>query len=818
MPMSSRRLVVRIVLIAVALAAAVGAAPRNADAQAARAVGATPPRLAFIDGEVSFWRTGAEDWTPAQVNTALAAGDDLYAPDGANLEIEIGARAFVRAGSDTQLGIASLETGFLQLEVTSGHSAVDVKDLPAGQEIEIDTPSGAFIVDRPGYYRVDVGDDGTTFTTHRGGVATMIPAGGERSDVPADQQVVLAGTETARVAISAAPAEDAWDRWNYDRTGGRPERPRSAQYVPPALAGVDDLDAYGDWDDEPQYGHVWIPRDTPADWAPYSTGRWVWDPYYEWTWVDDAPWGWAPYHYGRWCRVRDRWGWAPGPVVVAPVYAPALVAFFGSRHGGVSVSVGMPGLSWVALGFGEPVLPWWGPPAFVGRPYWGGWGGRRYVNNVVVSNTTIVNVRNITRFQNSEVRNAVIGVDRDHFGRGRGNQIRLAPDRARDLTIVRGQLGVKPVATSLSPREGRGRRPSEQVQRRGVVATRPPQNVAPRLRAAGLQPDHAARPDQPPRILPPQARQRGSRDRGAEGAREGQGVAPGAVAPGAIGEDRARGKDRGRPDVGHGPNEPPPPPGRENHDVRKEPGRGNDRGRIEVPPPVDDRGNARPNDRRGRDEAKPVSPGDERGNARHPERATGEHGRPEAPQPAAPPAPPEERGNRRERGRGEIGGGKPPEPPPPAPQIQERPDTRNRGRDRGGEGRGRQAVPPPAAPPVMEEHGNPRSRERGIQSRERQAPPAPERPTRERRPDVEQRRPAMPPPQQHNDAPERMNRGGSGGDGAAPRIDRAEHQRERQMERAAPPPKVEKPPPREAPNDHPKHGPRDRNDHGGPGE
>ena len=33
------------------------------------------------------------------------------------------------------------------------------------------------------------------------------------------------------------------------------------------------------------------------------------------------------------------WGWAPGPIVVRPVYAPALVAFFGALVG-VSVTVG----------------------------------------------------------------------------------------------------------------------------------------------------------------------------------------------------------------------------------------------------------------------------------------------------------------------------------------------------------------------------------------------------------------------------------------------------------------------------------------------
>ena len=66
----------------------------------------------------------------------------------------------------------------------------------------------------------------------------------------------------------------------------------------------------------------------------------MWDPYFGWTWVDSAPWGWAPYHYGRWVFVSGLWAWAPGRVVVRPVYAPALVAFLGGR---VSLSIGVVG-------------------------------------------------------------------------------------------------------------------------------------------------------------------------------------------------------------------------------------------------------------------------------------------------------------------------------------------------------------------------------------------------------------------------------------------------------------------------------------------
>src|SRR3974377_1552161 len=51
----------------------------------------TPPRLSYSTGDVSFWRPGAQDWAPAQVNTPLAPGDELYTGDGATLELQVAA-------------------------------------------------------------------------------------------------------------------------------------------------------------------------------------------------------------------------------------------------------------------------------------------------------------------------------------------------------------------------------------------------------------------------------------------------------------------------------------------------------------------------------------------------------------------------------------------------------------------------------------------------------------------------------------------------------------------------------------------------------
>ena len=439
------------------------------------AIGRTPPRLSYADGEVSYFRPGAQDWAPAQINTPLAPGDELYTGNRGNLELQIGARAYVRAWGDSQLGLVNHEPDFLQIKVTAGHVTLDLRTVDPGRTVEIDTPQAAFTIERAGYYRVDVTQSGSSFVTRRSGQATMTPAGGQAVTIASSEEVVLEGAETPTVRSYVAPEIDVWDRWNYARTDELIDA-ISSRYVPSGVYGVDDLDHHGDWRVVPTYGSVWVPQGVPAGWAPYSTGRWVMDPYYGWTWVDTAPWGWAPYHYGRWVFVSGYWAWAPGPVVVRPVYAPALVAFFGPPS--VRVAIGVPGVSWVALSWGEPLLPWWGRPQFVGRPTWVGWGGPRVVNNVVVNRTTVVNVTNINVYRNTNVQNAVVAVREDHFGRGPVQQARITQVDTRHLEPARAPVRVAPDASSFVASSGRGTRPPDHTLTRSVVATRAPRREA----------------------------------------------------------------------------------------------------------------------------------------------------------------------------------------------------------------------------------------------------------------------------------------------------------------------------------------------------
>ena len=107
--------------------------------------------------------------------------------------------------------------------------------------------------------------------------------------------------------------------------------------------------------------------------------------------MEDEPWGFAPFHYGRWAFAGTGWLWVPGPSVVRPVYAPALVAWVGGGPGfNFSFSFGA-GVGWFPLAPGEVFIPGYRV-------------SRAYVNNVNITNTR-VNVTRVTNVYNTVVIN-----------------------------------------------------------------------------------------------------------------------------------------------------------------------------------------------------------------------------------------------------------------------------------------------------------------------------------------------------------------------------------------------------------------------------
>jgi len=445
-------------------------------------------RMNLAQGSVSFQPGGEGDWVDAVPNRPMTTGDNLWTDRNSRAELHVGSTA-IRLSGETSLTFLDLDDHATQLRLAQGSLVLNVRHLDDDDTVEVDTPNLSFQVQHNGEYRVDVDPDGRTTVVDVFQGRGEALGGGNNYTIVANQHATFRGGSDQNDGpldydIDRLPSNDEFDSWCLDRDR-REDRSESASYVSREMTGYEDLDDYGRWDYDATYGHVWVPTRVDAGWAPYREGHWAFVAPWGWTWVDDAPWGFAPFHYGRWCRVRETWAWIPGPVLVRPVYAPALVAFVGG--GGFHVSVGFGGgggVAWFPLGPGEVFVP-------------GYHVSRNYVNQVNVTNT-VVNVTKVTNVYNTTVinnnttvvnnvnkivyvnqraPNAVTAVSRDTFVNARPvarNVVQVSPRDIEQAPVTR-MTGVEPAKTSVL---GSGRvtrfAPPAAVATRQVVAQRPP--------------------------------------------------------------------------------------------------------------------------------------------------------------------------------------------------------------------------------------------------------------------------------------------------------------------------------------------------------
>src|SRR5713226_8453646 len=336
-------------------------------------------RISSLDGNVSLQPSGTEDWAAAAKNRPVTVGDKLWTDQDSRAELQAG-EASLHLGSMTALSFLNLDENILQARIAEGAINFRVREMREGDLYEVDTPNLAFTIKEAGAFRVDVNEngDGTRVSVIRG--EGEITAGGHTYQVHAGEQAELNGVDDPEYHVGQAPSPDDLDRWATDRDL-KEEHSESARYVSRDVPGYSDLDDYGSWREEPDYGAVWYPRSVDVGWAPYSYGYWNWVGPLGWTWVDYEPWGFAPYHYGRWAFVGGSWGWCPGPIYARPFYGPAFVGFLGGGFGfGVGFGGGWGGgIGWFPLGWGEPFRPWYHSSG-------------NYYRNVNITNTRITNI------------------------------------------------------------------------------------------------------------------------------------------------------------------------------------------------------------------------------------------------------------------------------------------------------------------------------------------------------------------------------------------------------------------------------------------
>lgn len=327
----------------------------------ASAAWADPPgrvgRVSYLSGTVSFFSDQEDGWQAARLNYPVTSQNSLWTEPGGRAEFRVGATA-LRIDHDTVLDVQVLNDDQTVLFLQRGTANIRIGVFEQRDVYRVLTPDGQIALRSRGIYRIEADPDRneTRVTAFQG--KARIEAGAASVNAEAGRTLILRKSDGRPTIAFEHVARTDFDDWAQTRDE-RWDSPNVA-HVSPHMTGYEDLDQYGSWIEESEYGRVWVPRSVSDDWAPYRYGQWRYVRPWGWTWVDDSPWGFAPFHYGRWVHVRGRWGWWPGNRIYRPIYSPALVAWVGRPGWNVSFSSGHgPGIGWLPLAPYEAFVPWY---------------------------------------------------------------------------------------------------------------------------------------------------------------------------------------------------------------------------------------------------------------------------------------------------------------------------------------------------------------------------------------------------------------------------------------------------------------------------
>jgi len=343
-------------------------------------------RISLIAGDVQIKTPGADDWGMASINSPVGEGDQVWAPQGGRVELQLNGGTYIRLDQNSALQILSMDRNSSQFYLSQGYAYI-YYGAPGGSVIQVDTPDASTRAFDKAIFRIDMSEQYTEVAVYKGYVETENRVG--TTGINAGQMVSLGQNTDGELAPMGPP--DDWETWNKTRNDRIfAGRSASFRYLPPELRAYSyDFDNSGRWVRVPAYGYVWTPTVVVgASWSPYRDGRWIWrgDDY---VWVAFEPWGWAPYHYGRWSfDVNIGWFWVP-PVANEVYWSPGYVGWVRTENY----------VAWVPLAPGE---------IYYGRGDYGR-------NSVNIANVNISQVNITTVYKNVYVNNGVTVVNRNTF-------------------------------------------------------------------------------------------------------------------------------------------------------------------------------------------------------------------------------------------------------------------------------------------------------------------------------------------------------------------------------------------------------------------
>jgi hypothetical protein len=167
-------------------------------------------RLNYIQGSVSYQVAGDQDWVQADPNRPLTTGDNLWADKNSRGEVHIGSTA-IRLSSETGISFLTLDDRTVQLQLAQGTVEVHLRNHPAGEAFEIDTPNLAFTITRAGEYRIETDPDGNSSVIVVREGEGEVTGSGESYTLRSGQQYTFTGTDELTYDAAASPGFDDFE-------------------------------------------------------------------------------------------------------------------------------------------------------------------------------------------------------------------------------------------------------------------------------------------------------------------------------------------------------------------------------------------------------------------------------------------------------------------------------------------------------------------------------------------------------------------------------------------------------------------------------
>jgi hypothetical protein len=234
------------ILSAVVIAAGFAAIPPAfAEEQPPARVG----RVSVVDGRLGFHATGETNWSAAAVNFPVATGGAFWTDPKSRAEIRIGGQS-IGLANNTEIDVVRLDQQVMQIAVPQGRIELHLRQLAAGNSVEIDIPHGGVWLLQPGIYDINAGtpDRPARIMVFEG--SARFVGGVLDQGIKAGEVAVISGSETLTAAIERA-APDAFVQWCRTRDY-REQRLVAPYHVSPRMTGYEELDAYGSWRTVPE--------------------------------------------------------------------------------------------------------------------------------------------------------------------------------------------------------------------------------------------------------------------------------------------------------------------------------------------------------------------------------------------------------------------------------------------------------------------------------------------------------------------------------------------------------------------------------------